>query len=349
MKSSNFSPSKQYSSKSQKTSMKSSKTNSQNSTPIKISPKNPNSNSQANSPKATSKNSRISSQSASPSFKSSPNAKEIQKLRLKHKSAINNLDFAEAESIEKQISELKSGTLSDHFSRIKSNFEKNINSIIMEYKKKLIAFKDDNESSINNFRIQINDTFDNLKSKQMEEMIELERVYATDRLKETQRSSPQYENMLLQAKSAGAVHDYQTALYLQNSALLVQQSILDKRLEQIDKDYEIKNEALLQKHTKEIILLVKRLEEGIKKINDKNGPFYDFEKKKLDAQLINEYSKTSKEMQIYSSDISPYLPEIDQILFNELTNNEIEIPKMLCVSVKNSTRSPLVYLQNSPK
>lgn len=307
----------------------------------KISPK--------NSPKTPSKYSQKSSSSTSPSIKKSPNSKKIQELRLLHRNAIDKLDFLEAENIEKQIFELKAGTQNDQISAIKSEFEEAILNHINYYKQKLAEIIDTKESNDYDFRVQINTSFENLKLKQMNEMADLEKVYANDRLKETQRLSPDYENLILRAKSAGALHDYKLAAELQNSAFLVSQSYLDKRLAQVDKDYEAKNEALMQKHTKEIILLVRRLESGLQKIIEKSEKAQNQEKNILDSKLINEYKKVSRKIQLQANEISSHLQEIDQSLSQILVENSIDIPKILCESVKNSTKFPLTYLPNSPK
>lgn len=355
---STFSSPKQSPNDSPRTSSKTSQSNSRKSisaTPTKNSPKklkkNSQANSQTNSPatknssQSSSRNSQNNSQASSP-IKKSPNAKKIQELRLLHKNAIDNLDFAEAESIDKKISELKSENISEQLSKIKAEFGESIKTVINLYKNNLQDLENSKEDSIYSFRCQINNIFENLKSKQMKEMVELEKVYAHDRLRETQRIFPQYKSIILQAKSAGVLHDYKSALELQNSALLVSQSMLDKRLVLIDKDYELKNEALLQKHTKEVILLVRRLEDGIKKVEDKIEASLNQEKTFFDSKLINEYKKASRKIQLLTADFSPILQEIDQILYSTLTENEMEIPRNLCESIKNSSKPPL---SNSPK
>ena len=113
---------------------------------------------------------------------------------------------------------------------------------------------------------------------------------------------------------------------------------------------EEKNEALLQKHTKEIILLVKRLEDGLKKIDDMNESItLNQEKNLLDSKLMHEYTNTSREIKSQTTDISNYLHEIDQILFSTLDKNSIEIPKMFRESVKKYSKAPMMNSSISPK
>ena len=291
-----------------------------------------------NSPKSPSKHSQTMSRSASPKVIKSPNAKKIQELRLLHKNAIEKLDFLDAENIEKQISELKAEEQKNRISTIKTDFEETIRNLIKLYKQKLSTLNEKKELNIYSFRVQINTNFENLKAKQINEIAELEKMYANERIKETQRSSPEYENIILRAKSAGIMHDYKLAAELQNSANLVSQSYIEKRLALIDKDFEVKNDSLMQKHKKEIILLVKRLETGLKKVIDTNEIEFNQERNILDSQLINEYKKVSRKIQLVTNELSAHLQYIDQILSQILTENLIDIPKFLCESVKNSSK-----------
>lgn len=352
--SSAFTSPKKSPNKSPKTTVKKSQSNSQKSssaTPTKNSPRNLSkfqTKSQTNSPatRNSSNKSKAHSNVSSPTI----NSQKIRDLRLLHKNAIDNLDFAEAANIEKKISEIKAGTQNDQLVKIKIKFSETIEDHILTYKQRLQDLEKLKEENTYHFRSQINTAFENLKSKQMKEMIELEKLYANERLKETQRIFPQYNSIILQAKSAGALHDYKSAQEFQNSALQVSQDMLDKRLVLIDKDYEQKNEALLQKHTKEIILLVKRLEDGLKKIDDMNESItLNQEKNLLDSKLMHEYTNTSREIKSQTTDISNYLHEIDQILFSTLDKNSIEIPKMFRESVKKYSKAPMMNSSISPK
>ena len=302
------------------------------------------------SQKSSQKSSPRTPTNAATKLANSPNTKKIAELRAARKAAIDRLDFVTAEKIENEINELLSGKKSEDLSMIKSDLETFLKDSIEYYKQKLIQLDESKEQDIYNFRKQINQRFEALKSKHMDEMIELERLYSNDRLKESQRVSPEFDHIAEKAKSAGILHDYKTAMELQEEAYLAAQASLDRRLAQVDQEYENKNQILMSKQKTELLQLIKRLQTGLEKINEKDSQTRSSEKNSLDTKIASEFQRHMKKLhqRLRQSEIAEPKTEIENFINKILEENNLDCPKLFITS-PSTENSPRNLKPNSPK
>ncbi|OHT15330.1 hypothetical protein TRFO_42591 [Tritrichomonas foetus] len=272
--------------------------------------------------------------------KISPTTQKINELRSYQKTAIANLNFKQAEEYQKQILSLSHCSKSDQITAIQDDFQKTVITIADTYQSNLEKNEELRKKEDFEFRVRINTSFEELKEKHIKEMVDLEKGYAAMRLHETQRTCPEYEELITQAKFAGSVGDFEGAEDLQTEAMNIAQIELEKRLAKIDEDFNTKTDLLRDNHAREIILLVKRLEAGIKKVNDSDDARKKQEWSIFEAKIISEFQKAIKKVihVLQNEESTEIQRNLEIIIARILEERKLPQVRNLCKTVRATSK-----------
>ena len=275
--------------------------------------------------------------SSSPKQTASPRLKELKQLQ---KMAISNLNFKAAEEYDRQIKQLTLSSKSAQVAEIQENFKNAVYEHVEFYQNQLREDEKKRDDEDFEFRKRINQNFNELQEKQISEMIELEKSYATFRLHETQRNLPEYEEIIAEAKFAGTIGDFEKAQELQNIAISISQAQLGKRLEKIDKDFQTRSDTMREQHGKEITVLVKRFENGLKKLGETDSARNSKNKNLFEARVITELQKAVKMgiTTLQLNDSSEFQKNLEIILAQIMEEKNISFPKNLCKTVRSTSK-----------
>jgi hypothetical protein len=128
-----------------------------------------------------------------------------------------------------------------------------------------------NDQKVNDqkkLRIRINSQFEAIQSQQVRVLVEMEKEFAAARLRETERTIPEQEQLLQRARYAGMAKQFDEARKLRDAAALIGETDLCGRLAVLDEGFEQKRRQLLKAQRTEIEVLSARLESEIKTIEE---------------------------------------------------------------------------------
>ena len=91
----------------------------------------------------------------------------------------------------------------------------------------------------------------------------LEKDFAAARLRETERTIPEQEELLKKSKNAALLKDFELARNYREAASLLAETDLETRLAKTDNEFENLRKALLTKQKEEVEFLSKRLDDEL--------------------------------------------------------------------------------------
>jgi hypothetical protein len=279
-----------------------------------------------------------------PKPKQSVTTTEITQLRSLQRSAVAALDIDAAEDIEGQIINLSAEAFAAAVVQLKERMYANVRSLILWHKTNIDTLRNTEYTKTVDLRTHINAEFEALKAKHLQDLVSLETEFASVRMKDSQRTIPEYEEILAQAKAAAAIRDWEQARLLQTAAATAAQTEMDKRLAKLDTDFRGQSESLLQTHQKDLEFLVKKLFSGLDLLKGQAQRSVDTEMELNEARLLSALNKSSKELVVITplgTDAAPYIRELENDLVALLREAELAVPKKLRWNPKTATRNSL--------
>jgi hypothetical protein len=219
----------------------------------------------------------------------------ILQLRRQHKLAVSNVDFDRAEELDREIAACRNSERASATALLFSQFRDRTVSIVegsRAYVAQLVNKKEDSDRAV---RIQINSLFQSLQDSHFKSLADFERDSAQARLRETERTIPEQEKLLLEARHAGAAHLYDRARELRDLADLIGQTDLEARLVRLEDDCEATRQALLKKQRSEIEALSRRLDAELKNIDDRTRVAITKEWDLRDIKLVGHFDKAIRD------------------------------------------------------
>lgn len=195
--------------------------------------------------------------------KTAPNSQKIQQLRAERKAAIADLNFARVKELDQEIDKLANTT--------------DDNSLLVEMKDKLTELyrvsmekvsqlESQAQAKRHDHRTHINEMFKEMKQAHINEIIEMDRQFAQLRLRESERSIPERDELIAKARTAANLKEYEKAASFQEHAIIVGETELEARFAKVDQNYNSARTDLLSKQKKAIASLSKKLQAGLKQI-----------------------------------------------------------------------------------
>ena len=193
--------------------------------------------------------------------------KNITQLRIQQKNAIQNLDYDTAENIEQQIKDEKVTAVEFLYRERVKKFEERLHRILSDSKSLIDGLKEKYIKDERQIRVRVNNEFNSLRERQVKDLISLEKDYASARLRETERTIPEHEELLKRSKNAALVKDFELARKYRDSAALVAETDLEARLQKTDSDFENLRRTTISKQREEIEYLSRKLDDELKALS----------------------------------------------------------------------------------
>lgn len=255
---------------------------------------------------------------------------EISMLRASRKAAIESLDFDTAEELAKQIREVRCGSYAKAISPIKTTFLECARIAIEQHLENVGKIETDKSDEIFRFRSQIKKEFSELKERHVKQLVTLETRFATVRVKEAQKTSPAYDELINQAKSAAAGDDYEKARKLQLQASMLQEEEANRRITKIDEESQEQTEITMNRQKIELQALVTKLNEGLASIDKKCEIKMAKEREDRDIILNDRLSKSVKEAMGVGQpgfNVQKYREDLERSLIELLNEYKLGVPK----------------------
>lgn len=243
----------------------------------------------------------------------------IIELRNRKKEAIRVLDYQLAEEINNQISELHKEYELFSEDQQQMNFRIKLRQIIEDFKAHFITAKNEIHTEEMFVRNKINENFEKLRKKHVQELINLEKEYSAARLRESERIIPDYELLISESRYAAGSGNFEEARALQARADLLQQQDLAKRLGKTDEAFQENTKIQIQTQKREIEDLVAKYKDEMDTINKKA-------QNKLAKIRDNRENAIVAHMQMTCSKTKTSKP-FHVITIEECNNNRIPIPR----------------------
>jgi hypothetical protein len=196
---------------------------------------------------------------------------KVRELRRRQKLAIQSMDFDLAEAIEKQIHGARGVEIDQVVQDACVKIQNEADKVLKDIEERLKVVEQEKIKNEGKIRIRINTQFDSIQSGHITALIEMEQNYAAVRLRETERTIPEQEKLLLQAKHAGAALEFDKARSFRDAAQLVGETDLQARLARLDEEFEKGRQGLLKRQREDVIFLSKRLDEELHSASELAG------------------------------------------------------------------------------
>lgn len=261
---------------------------------------------------------------------------QIAILRSKKKDAISNLDYSSAKSYDQEIAVLRN----DSFQRLLKNLNK-------EFKDKIVEIVEsyngtNNEISKKYFESEVkyrrktNSVFEELKKVHISQLIECEKEFSSLRLRETQRSIPQYDELINESKHAALQGNYETARMLQEKAEFCAQSELEIKLAKIDQNYEFQLSQIRSQQKESMQFLVNKFVDGLKEMKERETNRLLLETSNRDSYIYGELAKYKRKLGtlVPVEECTKYENQLEKYLGEILLELNTTIPKNVCYKAR---------------
>jgi hypothetical protein len=276
-----------------------------------------------------------------PTVRYSPDAQQLARLRTLQKTAIaaGNIDLAE--QCEGEISALRQGTFASSFCDLKREFDEAVRRLITLYERRMSELEAKEEPSLRAFRQHINDDFINMQERHVHRLKQLQRAFASARLRESQRPVPEAEWLVQQSRFAAQIRDFEQAKQLLAQAAAVGQAECERRVAKLDLDLKAQTGLILQDQKKEMEAMVARLDRGVALIHTENEAKKATESETRDLKLIAELQKFTRRLIALAgpgAHISPHQRELEDLLVEIIESAALPVPKRLKKNPNAATR-----------
>jgi hypothetical protein len=251
------------------------------------------------------------------------------------------MDLAAAEQIQRKISSISDEVFQAELKILQENFANEVFSTIQDHFARVDLINQTEGRTIITLRRRIHAEFELMKARHLDELVVSETECAALRLKESQRVIPEYEELIAQSKAAASIGDFETAKQFQSLATIAAQKELEKRLTKVDFDVRGQTDTLLQTQQKEIEVLARKLNDGIKQIRDQTTKNMDAECDIRDVKLLGVLNAAAKKLVAIAPpnvDAMVYHRELENDLIALVVGQGLPIPKKMRVNPKTATR-----------
>jgi hypothetical protein len=272
----------------------------------------------------------------------SPRSSEVARLRALQRSAIASMDLVSAEEIQRKIASLSDDTFDADLKLLHDRFIKTVLETIDSYLEAVKTLKTKETTGIIELRRRIQGEFELMKSRHLARLVTLETESAALRLKESQRLIPEYEEMVQQSKAAARIGDFETAKQFQGMAAALAEKELEKRLATVDFDVRGKTETLLQTQQKDIEVLARKLNDGIRQIQLHTIKSMDARSELKDVALLGVLNNTAKELVGIAPpwvDATVYHREFENDLIAKVLEAGLPLPRKMRQNPKTAMRA----------
>ncbi|KAH0789188.1 hypothetical protein GPJ56_006858 [Histomonas meleagridis] len=274
----------------------------------------------------------------SPRFqKSKPENAELIRLQ---KIAIASLDYSKAEELEQQIQSKNNQRQIDAINQIREDLFSYFDSTIENMKATFQNINQHRDQRILGLRRNISARFNETRNSQIQELIQLQAELSTLKMREIQRKSPDYEELIAKSRTAAECHNFALAKELQNMANEINSIDLEKRLKKLEDDYKTKSARVIDVQKTEILKLSKALKDGISKISGESDVQTDREKSIFEIRLSGAIRNAIKDIALVAPGkaTNEYLKEFEAKLSNLLEENSFEVPQSLFKTISTTLR-----------
>lgn len=278
-------------------------------------------------------------------------SKTIADLRLQQKNAIQNLDYDTAEALEKQMREARLNEAEYVFQKKLEEFSQRLPQIVQDSYKIIDGIQKWSKNEEHQIRSRINTDFESLRSRHVKDLISLEKDFAAARLRETERTIPEQEELLKKSKNAALIKDFELARNYREAANLLAETDLETRLAKTDNDFENLRKALLTKQRDEVEFLSKKLDDELSTLERKAQIKLQNEETNRNIKIFGCFDKytTAGCGSIDPNEANAKIRKFDQICTQIL--NEMNCPKPKGIGDSYATNSQIdnAKAQNSKK
>jgi hypothetical protein len=262
-------------------------------------------------------------------------------MRALQKTAISACDIDYAEQIDDVISSLHKNAFDTAWNKLKADFGDAVRSLLALYEQNMRQVNETEESKLLTFKRQINTDFLKLQARHREYLTDLQKEFASLRLRESQRTVRESDELVKQSKYAASIHNYEQAKMLQSLAQTAAQNELERRFERIETEMRIQVVRTIAEQQKEIENLVERLERGITTIKTAadNDRALEFDMK--DVKFIGELTKYTKDLVAIAGQhipVPPYQRELEDLLREIIESAGLAVPAKLKRNAKTATK-----------
>lgn len=279
------------------------------------------------------------------------NNKIIADLRIQQKNAVENLDYDTAEMIENQIKEIRQSSKLLEFQEKLNVFAERLTEIVTNSYSNVEEIKKEGKKDQHQIRTRINNEFESLRAKQINELVSLEKDYASARLRETQRLIPEQEELLKKSKNAALTKDFDLARQYRDAAALVAETDLEARLMKTDNDFNELRKTLMAKQKDDIVFLSKKLDEELNTVERTVELKLQKEDTQRNVKVFNHFDKyqTSACACLDPNDTNARIRQLDEVCTQILYS--INCPKPSGIGETTATNSQLnnMRVQNSKR
>ena len=256
---------------------------------------------------------------------------DIAKLRRKKKEAIKNGNFTAAEDIDREISELNESFAQDSQKAEIDEYRTRLLEIINACHEKLVNSEETAKNEEKETRIKINSSFEELQKQHRAELVNLGAEHENIRLRERERTIPDYESLKKQAEHAAMLGNYEAARSLSSYADELAAKDIEERLKRLDEEFEESSRKCISAQRESIILLTKRLESELKAVANRKNARNKQIMENLEAGIVGHYTRNGQGSTTFEA-----------ITVQECNNAGFPVPKTLgnSVSVKKNLLKP---------
>lgn len=214
-------------------------------------------------------------------------ADHIASLREARKQAIGVLDYERAQALEAEIAETKSAAIEEYVNNIRENCRQSLIDCYHRYEVTLARVRSECDAEERDVRLRFHKQFQNLQNTQRAELVRAERELAEARNRENLRRVPELDRLIELSKKAAEAGQYDAAIALRNQSRDAVRDDLEKRLANVEADFIQNRQSLFEAFRKQIELLALKLENEIRKVEEKKR-----------AKLQKEISNRENQMNI---------------------------------------------------
>ncbi|OHS96555.1 hypothetical protein TRFO_37299 [Tritrichomonas foetus] len=196
---------------------------------------------------------------------------DVQKLRAELKKSNKARTFLKSRKIDEILTKKLSDSIESIIQPIMNDLDKKLDDIFNELKE--ISEQKNEEYGHNEalLRQSIEDTFEEIKERQLNELKELEVQKRSELIRERKRMPPSVKHLRDLSVVLADHKKYEEAMNLDQEAEILQEREAEERIEQIEIKYRKLNESLFSRFAKELKSLQEKLDNGLNMIFDQHN------------------------------------------------------------------------------
>jgi hypothetical protein len=274
----------------------------------------------------------------------SPDALAVARLRRLQKTAIAACDIDVAEECAGEIRAFHEATFDSSFRELRSQLDESVMAVLEAHQQKLGALDADELSSILSHKRQINADFLRMRDRHVERLKQLQRDFASTRLRASQRIVPDAHWLVVQGQYAAQAGDFELARELLAQVAAVRRADHERNLAKTEIDLKAQTAVILQEQKRDMEIMVARLNRGLIGIRTEAQRHKDAEIEARDVRLTAEFQKITWKLLAIAplgADMAPYQRELEELFVGRIEAIGPPLPQKLKNSPKTVNRQPV--------